>query len=163
MSCHRYMDTAMVKLIFCPLSTSVRFSLIRRYKMGKNNNLQMFHPCIYDGESYAKYSEWAPLLSKMRHPFTFSPFLPINHVRMEKYRKISGIQKDKTMADKLMFIPNYKIIPSGDNNKWLKRLDSKLNEPTNQNSKMLSQRIRNRYYKTFGTSIINNPTQRRKL
>ena len=28
----------------------------------------------------------------------------------------------------------YKITPSVDNNKWLKRLDNQTNEPTNQNS-----------------------------
>ena len=42
--------------------------------------------------------------------------------------------KDKTMADKLMNIPNYKITRSVDYNKMLKRLDTKLYELTNQNS-----------------------------
>ena len=53
-----------------------------------------------------------------------------------------------------------KITPYVDYNK-LKRLDTKLNESTNQNSlkvpKVLSQRISKRYYKTFGTSVINSP------
>ena len=48
---------------------------------------------------------------------------------------ISGIQRDKTMADKLMYTPN-------DNKKnypfcrlqCLKRLNTQLNEPTNQKS-----------------------------
>ena len=40
------------------------------------------------------------------------------------------------MVDKLMYIPNDKIhiIPSVDLNYWLKRLDTQLNKPTNQNS-----------------------------
>ncbi len=40
------------------------------------------------------------------------------------------------MADKLMYITNdeYKITPSVDYNKWIKRLDTQLNEPTNQNA-----------------------------
>ena len=53
------------------------------------------------------------------------------------------------MADKLMNIPNdllfiHKITHFVDYNKWLKRLDTQLNELTNQNSivpKVLSQRI----------------------
>ena len=36
------------------------------------------------------------------------------------------------MADKLMYIP--KINPFVDYNKWLKNLDTQLNEPINQNS-----------------------------
>ena len=36
------------------------------------------------------------------------------------------------MADKLMYIPNDKIIHFVVYNKWLKRLDTKLNEPTNK-------------------------------
>ena len=56
----------------------------------------------------------------------------------------------------------HKIIPSVDYNKWLKRLDTQLNELTNQNSikspKLLSQLIRKRYYKILETSVINNPT-----
>ena len=39
---------------------------------------------------------------------------------------------DKSMADKLMYIP--KINPFVDYNKWLKNLDTQLNEPINQNS-----------------------------
>ena len=40
------------------------------------------------------------------------------------------------MIDKLMYIPNdiHKIIPSVDYNLWLKRLNTELNKPTNQNS-----------------------------
>ena len=36
------------------------------------------------------------------------------------------------MADEFMYIPNddTQITPSVDNNKWLKRLDTQLNEPT---------------------------------
>ena len=51
-----------------------------------------------------------------------------------------------------------KITPSIDHNQWLKRLDTQLNKPTNQNSKespkFLKQRIRKRYLKTLGTSVI---------
>ena len=40
-----------------------------------------------------------------------------------------------TMADKLMYIPMIinKIIPSVDYKYWLKRLNTQLNNPTNQN------------------------------
>ena len=42
-------------------------------------------------------------------------------------------------------------------NKYLKRLNTQLNEPTNQNSrkssKIFGQRIRKRYYKTLGTKV----------
>ena len=61
------------------------------------------------------------------------------------------------MADKLLYIPidDTKITPSVDHNKWLKRLDTQLNEPTNQNSRkvpksQLNQRVRKRYCKNFG-------------
>ena len=51
----------------------------------------------------------------------------------------------------------HKIILSVDYKYWLKRLDTQLNEPNNQNSrKLLSQRIRKRYYKTLETSVINS-------
>ena len=51
----------------------------------------------------------------------------------------------------------HKITPSVDYNLWLKRLDTQLNEPTNQIPKLLSQRIRKRYNKTLGTSVLNSP------
>ena len=59
------------------------------------------------------------------------------------------------MADILMYIPNEDTQNySNYLNNWLKRLDTQLNELINQNSmkspKLLSQRIRKRYYKTFG-------------
>ena len=41
------------------------------------------------------------------------------------------------MADKLMYYPKHythKIAPSVDYNQWLKRFDTQLNEPKNQNS-----------------------------
>ena len=46
----------------------------------------------------------------------------------------------------------HKITPSVDYNKWLKRLDIQLNEPTNKNpyQKLLSQR--KRYYTILGTT-----------
>ena len=57
-----------------------------------------------------------------------------------------------------MMIP--KITPSVDNNWCLKRSAKELNEPTNQNSikvaGLLIQRIRKRYYKALGTSVINS-------
>ena len=53
----------------------------------------------------------------------------------------------------------HKITPSVDYNLWLKRLDTQLNELTNQIPKLLSQRIRKRYNKTLGTSVINSLIQ----
>ena len=67
------------------------------------------------------------------------------------------------MADKLIHTPMivHKIIPSVDYNLLLKRLNTQLYEPTKQNSlkspKLLSQRIKKRYYKTLGASVINRP------
>ncbi len=59
------------------------------------------------------------------------------------------------------------ITPSVDKNKWLKTLNTQLNKPTNQNSvntvKFLSQQIRKRNCKTFGTSVINSPLSPRSL
>ena len=62
------------------------------------------------------------------------------------------------MADKLMFI---KITPV-DYTQWLKRLDTQLNEPTNQNSikvpKVVKLTNKKHYYKTLGASdVINSP------
>ena len=54
----------------------------------------------------------------------------------------------------------HKIPTAVDYNLLLKRLDNQLNEPTNQNSKspkLLSQRIRKHYYKTFGICVLNSP------
>ena len=42
-----------------------------------------------------------------------------------------GKSRDKTMADKLMYIPNDKT-QTYLFNQWLKSLDTQLNEPTNQ-------------------------------
>ena len=54
----------------------------------------------------------------------------------------------------------HNITLSIDYKQWFKRFDTKLNEPTNQDSvklqKLLSQRIRKRVYKTLGTSLINS-------
>ena len=54
----------------------------------------------------------------------------------------------------------HKMNPSVDYNQWLKRMNTQLNEQTNQNSlessKLLSQRIRKRFYKTLGTSVTNS-------
>ena len=66
------------------------------------------------------------------------------------------------MADKFMlYIPkeDTQNITSVDYDQWLKRWDTQLTEPTNQNlksPKMLSQQIIKRNYKTLGTSAINN-------
>ena len=65
------------------------------------------------------------------------------------------------MNDVLMYIRDYnkQNYSSVDYNKWLKRLDIQLNEPTNQNSievPKLSSRVRKYYYKTLGTSVINS-------
>ena len=58
----------------------------------------------------------------------------------------------------------HKIIPSVDYNYWLKRLNTQLSEPTNQNSIKSPQsflrslqRIRKHYHKTLGTKVINIP------
>ena len=55
----------------------------------------------------------------------------------------------------------HNITPSVDYNQGLKRLDTELNIPTKQNSindpKVVGQRIRYRYYKTLGTSVIKQP------
>ena len=46
-----------------------------------------------------------------------------------------GIERDKTMANKLIYLPrvNTQNTPSVDYNKWMKRLDTQPNKPTNQN------------------------------
>ena len=68
------------------------------------------------------------------------------------------------MTEKLIYIPNdnTQITPSSVYyNYWLKRLDTQLNDPTNQNlvkvPKLLGQRIRIDYWKTLGTGVINCP------
>ena len=54
----------------------------------------------------------------------------------------------------------HKITSNVDYNKWLKGLDTQLNEANNHNStkfpKLLNQRIRKRYHKTIWTSVINS-------
>ena len=63
------------------------------------------------------------------------------------------------MADNNVIIN--KITLSVNYNWWLKRLDTKLNEPTNQNSikvpKIVNQTNRKRYHLTLGTSVMNSP------
>ena len=65
------------------------------------------------------------------------------------------------MIDKLMYIPNddtqnYPFCRL--QLKLLKLLNTQLNEPTNQNSikssKLLHNRIRKRWFKTLGTSVL---------
>ncbi len=64
---------------------------------------------------------------------------------------IPGIYRDKTMADKSMYIPNN---PSLDYKWWFKRLDTNLmNQPIKIQQKfpkMLSQWIRKRFKKNYG-------------
>ena len=61
------------------------------------------------------------------------------------------------MDDNLMYIANYdtQITPSVYYNQWLKRLDTQLNEPANQNLIKVPKDDYQRYYKTFVTSVIN--------
>ena len=49
---------------------------------------------------------------------------------------VTRVVKDNTVAEKLVNIPNmiHKITPFVDYNKWLKRLDTLLNNPSNKNS-----------------------------
>ena len=50
----------------------------------------------------------------------------------------------------------HKITASVGNNKWFKRLDTQLNEPTNKN--LVNVFIQRRhYFKTLGTIVINRP------
>ena len=66
------------------------------------------------------------------------------------------------MANKLIYILNDDSYPIFrlQSVQWLKRLDTKLNKPTNQYSlkypNLLSLRTGKRYYKTLGTSVINS-------
>ena len=54
-----------------------------------------------------------------------------------------------------------KITSSVSQIRWLKRLHTQLNKPTNHSNekspKFLSQQIRKRNYKTLGTIVINSP------
>ena len=61
------------------------------------------------------------------------------------------ILRDKTIADKLMFITNQKTHnhPSVDFNQQLKRLDTQLNERTNQNSIKVSKVFKPTNKKSF--------------
>ena len=55
----------------------------------------------------------------------------------------------------------HKITPSVDYNYWQKRLDTQLNEPTNQNlikvPKIVKPMNKKVFYKTLGTGVINSP------
>ena len=63
------------------------------------------------------------------------------------------------MVYEMIYVPNddTQIYPSIDSNLLLKLFKTQLNEQTNQKSMLLSQRIRKRYHKTLGTSVINSP------
>ena len=69
------------------------------------------------------------------------------------------------MTDRLKYIPLmiHEITIYVDHNQWLKRLDTQLNESTNHYPKLVGQRIRKRYYKILGTSVINSPMYPRPL
>ena len=56
----------------------------------------------------------------------------------------------------------HKIIPSVNYNKWLKRLNTQLNELTKKNSIKVPKvgiykKLRKRYFKTLVTRVINSP------
>ena len=54
----------------------------------------------------------------------------------------------------------HNITPSVDDNKWLKRLDTELNETTKiqkKSLKLLGQRIRKSYHKTLGSCVESFP------
>ena len=51
----------------------------------------------------------------------------------------------------------HKIIPSVDNNQWLKRIETQMNPNLIKVPKVLSQRISTRYYKTIETNKIHSP------
>ena len=51
----------------------------------------------------------------------------------------------------------HRITPSVDYNYWLKRLDTQLNETTNQNSIKVAKVDKPTNNKNFGTSVINIP------
>ena len=57
------------------------------------------------------------------------------------------------MTDKLMYIPTpmtkHKVTPSLDHNKWKKRFDTHLNEPTNQNSRKVPKVVKPTNKKTL--------------
>ena len=69
--------------------------------------------------------------------------------------------RDKSMENNLSTSPQIvnKITAFIDYNQWLKRLETQLDEPTNQNSlklqRLISQQLRKHYFKTLGTSVIN--------
>ena len=63
------------------------------------------------------------------------------------------------MANKLFYVPSDDTLnyPFCKLKLVVERLDTQLNETTNQNSpKLFSQRVRKLYYETLGTSIINS-------
>ena len=55
---------------------------------------------------------------------------------MKPLIKVSEIQRDKTMADKFIYISNddIEISLSVDYNVWMKNLNTQLNKPTNKKS-----------------------------
>ena len=58
------------------------------------------------------------------------------------------------MADKLM---THKIIHYLDSKYWLKRLDTNQSKYNKKIKRLLCQRTRKRYFKTFGISVIKSP------
>ena len=76
---------------------------------------------------------------------------PITSLEIGRIAVLIPNCKDKTMTDKLMYIPMMiqKNTSSVDYKEWLKCLETQINKPTNQNlikvhksTKLLSQRIR---------------------
>ena len=59
------------------------------------------------------------------------------------------------MADTFMYILNYdtQMALSADYNRWLKHLDTQLNEPTNQNSIKAPKVVKPTNNKTLGTGV----------
>ena len=68
-----------------------------------------------------------------------------------------------TMAEKILYMMMiHKITPSVDKNKWLKRLNTQLNETTNHDlftkvPKVVKPTNKKTLLKTLGTSVINSP------
>ena len=65
------------------------------------------------------------------------------------------------MTDKFMYIPNdnTQIALSVEYYKWFKRLDTQVNEQTNQNSLKVPSKLKDkkRYYKSLGTHVMKSP------
>ena len=67
-----------------------------------------------------------------------------------------GIYRDKTMANKLLYIHNYDIqnYPFCKLKLGFRTFEYFMNQPIKKSAKLLRQQIRKRYCKTLGTSVI---------